>query len=273
MMKHEISELARNREKLTRLLERFIEPDPDLVHRKGELMRELGRSRSQLLQLFREKLELKERLDALPGLEEMLERYQSAGLEERLKEQSLLVREERVVKSMPERLETFREILEWLRRELPIDRTFISEKALDDLPGKEILKQADDVFARLNQELENLATQMAQQLDHADEALSTIQNRWEERRSKVQEKYEKILRELQKSRVDGEDFIRLRQQIEELRPLRDQVKTLDRDEKDYRDHRRNLLTAIWARPASPTPPTPTWATASGAPRPKRPHAG
>ena len=35
--------------------------------------------------------QIEERLAALPGLEETLERFREAGLEERLKEQSLLV--------------------------------------------------------------------------------------------------------------------------------------------------------------------------------------
>ena len=44
----------------------------------------------------REMKALDERLAALPGLEETQKRFQEAGLEERLKEKSLLIREERV---------------------------------------------------------------------------------------------------------------------------------------------------------------------------------
>ena len=60
----------------------------------------------------------------MPGLEETLKRYQDAGLEEDLKEQSLLVREERVLDTVPERLQPFRSCLEELRQALPIDRVF-----------------------------------------------------------------------------------------------------------------------------------------------------
>ena len=72
---------------------------------------------------------IEERLAALPGLEETLERYREAGVEERLGEQSLLVKEGRVLDTIPERLQPFLDLSETLRQELPIDRAFLSPKA------------------------------------------------------------------------------------------------------------------------------------------------
>jgi hypothetical protein len=57
----------------------------------------------------------------------------------------------------------------------------------------------------------------------------------------MEETYEKLLRELQKSKIDGAEFIRLRQQIEELRPLKDRTESLKRDLATHEAHRRNLL--------------------------------
>ena len=67
---------------------------------------------------------------------------------------------------------------------------------------------------------------------------------WETRKKNVQTAYEKILRELQKSRIDGEEFIRLRRQIEGLRPLRERQDLVQRVEKEQSDGRRALL-AEW----------------------------
>ena len=100
---HEISELTKSREELTRLLERFVERDPSVSRRKGELKRQLERSRVSILDVHKEQKQIEERLSALPALEETLSRFQKAGLEERLKEQSLLVREERILKTATER--------------------------------------------------------------------------------------------------------------------------------------------------------------------------
>jgi hypothetical protein len=56
--------------------------------------------------------------------------------------------------------------------------------------------------------------------------------------------YDTILRDLQKSKIDGEEFIRLRRQIEELRPLRERQTLLMRDVQAHEAERRNLL-AEW----------------------------
>ncbi|MGH8566611.1 MAG: AAA family ATPase, partial [Gammaproteobacteria bacterium] len=242
---HEISELTKSREKLTRLLDRFVEEqDASLPRRTVDLRRDLEKNRRSLLDTRAELRQIDERLAALPGLEETLERFREAGLEERLKEQSLLVREERVLASIPERLAPFRECLESLKREIPIDRVFLSTKALEDLPGKAILARMNEGFAQLDRDLERIAKELEKALQRADQGIAAVRVEWEMRKKDVQAAYEKILRELQKSRVDGEEFIRLRRQIEELRPLRERQSLVRRAEKEHADRRRALL-AEW----------------------------
>ena len=238
---HEISELTKSPEKLTRLLRRFVAKDEFAVTRKRELQRDLERSRSRMLATRKELNDIDERLAALPGLEETLKRYQEAGLEEDLKEQSLLVREERVLNTITERLQPFRTSLDELRQELPIDRTFLSPKALEDLPGKQILSEADQVLEKLNADLETISKSLDKALATAEQGIRSVQERFEVRRATVQAAYEKKLRQLQKSRIDGEEFIRLRRQIEGLRPLRQQQSALTRLEDVQRENRGNLL--------------------------------
>ena len=241
---HEISELTRSREKLTRLLDRFVERDSSLSRRKVDIRRDLEKTRRSMLDVSAELGQIEERLATLPGLEETLERFREAGLEDRLRDQSLLVREERVLGSIPERLEPLRECLEILRQEIPIDRVFLSPRALEDLPGKEILAGANDVLERLSLDFEELVSRFEAALAQADSGIDEIRTRWNERKREVQTGYEKILRELRKSAVDGEEFIRLRREIEGLRPLRERESLLQRLNKEYMERRRMLL-AEW----------------------------
>jgi len=238
---HEISELTKSQEKQTRLLERFVERDVSLDRRKADIRRQLDQSQGKILDTNKEMTQVEERLASLPGIEETLKRFQEAGLEDRLKEQSLLVREEQVIKASTGRLAPFRQMLEDLRRALPMDRAFVAQKALDGLPGKEILAEVDTVLSALNRELEAVAQRMQEVFEVADRDLGAVRLRWDERKKGVQAAYEKILRELQKSKVNGEEFIRLRRQIEELRPLRERQTILQRLRKEYDDRRRNLL--------------------------------
>jgi len=241
---HEISELTKSSEKLTRLLDRFVKRDDSLARRKADLRRELERSRRSSIETRNELEQIEERLAALPGLEETLARFKEAGLEERLKERSLLVREEQIFTSIPNRLATFRECLESLEGELPVDRAFLSAKALEELPARETLERLNSVFERLDTDLAAIAQSLEAALQRADQGVIDVRIQWESRKQEVQTTYEKILRELQKSRVDGEEFIRLRRQIEALRPLRESQASLRRVEKEQSVRRRGLL-ADW----------------------------
>ena len=241
---HEISELARSGEKLTRLLDRFAQSDPATARRKADLRRDLRKTREALVDVQAELRQTDERLAALPSLEETLERFREVGLEERLRGRSLLVRGEQVMDSIPERLRTFRDGLDAMRQELPINRVFLSPEALEDLPGRDILGGADRVLERLSADLQSIVSQLDEALTRADDGIAEVRSHWDRHRLEVQAAYEAILRELQQAAVDGEEFIRLRGEIEGLRPLQDRQSLLQQQESEYLNRRRALL-AEW----------------------------
>ena len=241
---HEISELTKSPEKLTLLLERFVDWDPTLSGRKSQVRLELERSRSRIVDVRRELQRLDERLAALPGLEETQKRFQQAGLEERLKEKSLLVREERLFVNLDERLDQYRTLHNELTEGLPVDTAFVSSKALETLPNADILTEIEEILGTLNGTLTTIGEQFGKALAEADHTIAVTKSRWNERKAAIEETYEKLLRELQQSKIDGAEFIQLREQIEELRPLNDKMGRLRRDLEAHEAQRRNLL-AEW----------------------------
>ena len=241
---HEISEITKSPEKLTSLLNRFVPHDESLKRRKLSVRRDLEQTRRSIIDVQSELNQIEERLATLPGLEETLVRYREAGLEERLGEQSLLIREERVLDTIPERVQSLQECLQTLREGLPIDRAFLSPKALEDLPGREIISEASQVLEVLSNDLERVVKLLEEALNRADEGFEDVRRRWNIRKGEVDAAYQKALRELQQSAVEGEEFIRLRREIEGLRPLRERRVLLARLEKEHTDRRRALL-AEW----------------------------
>ena len=238
---HEISELTKSREKLTLLLERFVEREPSAGAQKAKLRLELERSRGRISDVQREMKLIEERLALLPSLEETQKRFQDAGLEERLKEKSLLVREERILATIKERLVPVIALRHELAGLLPIDTAFLSAKALEALPNSGILSEGATILDRVTTQLKAIAAQIDKTLASADTETATLRARWDERKQAVETTYQALLRELQKSKIDGEEFIRLRRQIEELRPLREKKEALVRDLTTNQAHRRNLL--------------------------------
>lgn len=241
---HEISELTRSPEKLTRLLDRFVVPDRSLSDRKNRIRQELAKSRRTTLDVRAELDHVEETLATLPGLEETLEQFREAGLEVQLRERSLLVREERVLDLVPERLESFHRQVNAIRHELPIDRAFISAAALSDLPGKDILGGLNQILERLGSDIEEAVQRLIGALERADASILELRTRWGNRAETVQAAYQKILRAIDKAAVEAEEFIDLQRRIEELRPLRERRALLENLERSHLERRRQLL-ADW----------------------------
>ena len=238
---HEISELTKSREKLTLLLERFIERDPNAGAQKSKLRLELEKSRSGLTGLQKEIKHVEDRLTLLPGLEETQKRFKEAGLEEKLKEKSILVREERLIAMLKERLTPFAAIRQELAERLPIDAAFLSAKALEGLLNGAVLGEGTTILERVTNQMQIIMAQIDQVIAGADTEISALRTRWDEKRQAVEATYQSKLRELQKDKIDGDEFIKLRQQIEELQPLRERKEVLARDQAAYINNRRKLI--------------------------------
>jgi hypothetical protein len=240
----EISELTKSPERLTRLLDRFVMHDDAKAGRKAALQRELARTRREIVEASADLDAIGERLATLPGLEDTLERYREAGVGERLREQSLLVREERVLGTADERVAWVRGLIAAFARDLSIDRTFLSERAIGELPARELLATMDPAFKAFDDAVAAAAESLRERADAVEDVIKGVRAQWRVRQAEVMASYERILRDLQREHVDGDEFIRLRRRIEELQPLRDRQQFVERTISEFEQRRRNLL-AEW----------------------------
>jgi len=238
---HEIGELTKSPTKLSRLLDRFLDEDIHLAEGKRKTHKELELNKRKLIDNQKELNEASENLSRLPALEETFKRFKEAGLEERLKDQSLLVKEEQVLKTARSRLSQVREGLEDMRMIVEIDRAFVSETALKELPAKETLRRLDPILESLETNLRKIVEEYEKYLRTAETDIEKVSEQWEQRHQEVQNEYEELLRKLQKEAVDGEEFVRLSKQIEGLKPLKDRQEKLNREKEALLVRRRNLL--------------------------------
>ena len=238
---HEISELAKSPEKLTILLKRFVDNDPSRIDRKEELIIELKRSRKQITEGRSEIDSLEERMAVLPSLEETERHFRQSGLEERLKEKSLLVKEEHLLSELIERLNLYRAISENLSENLPIDTAFVSDKALSRLPNSNLLMEIKGILDSMSTQLNIVSNHYVKVLSDTESAISNINERWKKQRESIEKNYGEVLRELQKSEIDGAEFIQLRERIVRLLPLKEATRKLKRNLKEYITRRRKLL--------------------------------
>lgn len=240
----EISELTKSPERLTRLLDRFAAHDDAQEERKSGIRRQLARTRREIVEAAADLAASDERLAMLPGLEDTLMRYRAAGVEERLRERSLLVREERLLDTGRERIGAARETLASFERDLTVDPAFVSERAIDELPARELLAVLDPALRTFNEAVVAAAASLRAKATEVERVIEGVRAEWRGRQAEVMSAYEQILRDLQRERVDGDEFIRLRRRIEELQPLRERRQLVERSISEFEQRRRNLL-AEW----------------------------
>jgi hypothetical protein len=242
---HEIAELVRSPERLTRLLDRFMDQDAALTDSKATLKRDLENNRRRTVAADTDLAEVESKLARLPALQETLRRFKDAGLEEKLADKDALIREESVLSSGRTRVRTIQDLIRSLRDGLPLDREFCSESEVKDLPSAAILKKVEVVLSSLSGDLQIAVDKIETRLDEAVKALDKCESEWAVRKDTVEGEFAKVLRELQADKVDGQEFVRIRQQIEQLKPARDRKRELARELAKLGKQRRTML-AQWS---------------------------
>lgn len=240
---HEISEIARSPEERTRLLSRFIDTQ-QVGAARTEIVRELPKARQTLEGARARSIEIDEELAALPGLIETLKRYEEAGLEERLKEKSLLVREDQLLATASAAVDGVRVAVEAVQALLPINTDFVDEGLLADLPNREPLEEIHTILGKLSTDVTAGTGALNEAVSTAAEALEGVRKRRASGVSRIESEYEKTLRELQKENVDAQEFIRLRQRIERLQPLREEQRRVSGAIEEARKERDALIVRL-----------------------------
>lgn len=167
---------------------------PGFSTAKAQAARQLGPARKRLLDAFSELSDIEEKLAALPGLAETLKRYEEAGLEEKLKEKSLLVREEAVLDAADERVAALADALEVFEGSLPVDRDIVSADALAELPNAALLAELDAVLEDLSGAAERQVVSIRRALDRALRRVREVRERWDALSAAAEENYENAAR-------------------------------------------------------------------------------
>ncbi len=239
---HEIAEIAKNPAKQYQLLRRFRNVEAvELEATKQELCRALEANRLELAKVEKEMEAVEEKLSRLPAVEEKLRRYKDLGIETKLQEQSLLAREESLVKASRQRLPAFKKALESLHQILAQSLTRRDAAAMADLPNADLMERLDDALANLEEQAQNSVDEMTNALKQAEDELLGISGEWEKRRQAKRSEYEKTLRELHKEAIDGADFMKLRKEYEMLVPLQKEAHKLKQQCDDLLAQRHQLL--------------------------------
>lgn len=238
---HEISELARSPERLTGLLDRFVDFAAGDAAKLSEIRNRLGDRRTEIAGIETQLKRIDEELAALPGLRETPQRYKDLGLEEKLKDKKQLVTEEGVLKDADSIIDDAQEMRDAFGDEYAPDVSRLDEENLKELGGAEILRKAKPHIETFKTETAAALAALDAAIAKARAGLQDVRTKWDGRSAQIEEAHQKTLRELAKDGIDGSEYTSVLQRIEHLEPKKTRQAKLADDLKEANRKRRKAL--------------------------------
>jgi hypothetical protein len=227
----ELAELARDRQKLTTLLARYVPDAERAEEEQRRIQRRLRDSRAAITQKQAEIDGLDEQIERLPSLQALLQAFQKAGIADRLSDQAKVQREGSLLEQARRSLEDVPQLVSTVRESGVIDAQFLMPEDVADLPNKELIERAGIALTAFNKAVEPAASQLEEAARVAGEELQKIQAEWETASRATREALNALLREMQPAAADAQDYLNLEKQVTRLLPLakerRTKAKALD----------------------------------------------
>jgi len=240
---HEISELTADRTNLTSLLDRFTPDKKKLKKRRDEIHLKLQKNRRRILEVDEETEKVEDNLSDLSALQEKLKRFEELGLDEKLKEKNLIIKEENLLKNALNEISSVEEVISGVEScKLKIE-DFLPEK-IEGTEGESYLDRLKEILQEFNAELGELRINLKKQYEKTETDLNELKHKWiEERKKTVEKETDEILQEIQEDvgDVDTEQFIELKEEIEELKPLESKLNTLKQELDELKKNRKSLV--------------------------------
>ncbi len=245
---NEIYELAQDEQSRIQLLDRFLPNDGDYAQHNATLKKRLHENQQKLVKTLGEVDDLKAQIARLPKLVEQLQGFQALGIQEKLARTPLFARERQIVERTHEEIRHLRDGVASLRDNLP-DLTFISDKALEDLPNAALLRPARTILDKLRQDFERHLAELETELVNGEPQLSAQLALWQQSIAQGEAELEKNLRSLpatagKSGQEVGTAYQRLLQDIERIKPLETRVANHDKLRESQQQERRNLLAEL-----------------------------
>lgn len=245
---NEIYELAQDEQSRIQLLDRFLPQDGDFAQRNAELKKRLHENQQKLVKTLSDSDDLQAQVARLPKLEEQLQGFQVLGIQEKLAKTPLFARERHVAERANEELRHLRDGQVGLQDNLP-DLTFISDKALEELPNAALLIPVRATLNGLKQSFERHLQEMQAELDQGEQQLTAQLATWKQSLQLGEAELEKALRSLpamagRSGQEVGTAYQRLLQDIERIKPLNARVATYGQLLASQEQERHNLLAEL-----------------------------
>lgn len=245
---NEIFELANKPDALTRVLDRFLPENAEQQTRLNTAYRKLRENGERLAKTQEQKEEIKIRIARLPKLEEQVRQFKEQGLEEKLKKVPLLERERQLGPRILEEAKRVRSGHRQFEESLP-DLVFLSDNVLEELPHRELLQRGRQILEKFNTTLRQKLGEIDKAVAQTEAALiGLVDDLNKALKTSESQLYKDFANLPVVAGKDGKEvglaYQRLLREIEQVRPSRTRLRTVDALVKELEQSRRNLLGEI-----------------------------
>lgn len=245
---NEIFELAQDGPSRVRLLERFLPFDHLGAEQHDALRKKLSDNAQRLVKARTDLDELVERVGRLPKLGEQLEGFQKLGIEAKLAKTPLFARERQLVERVQQEVLRLEKGIESLGESLP-DLTFLSDKAIEGLPGASLLTAMRGALEHMKHEATRHQSALRETIGAGKAALEPHTAAWRVAMEAGERELEAALTSLpnmagKSGREVGAAYRQLAQEIERIKPLGAKRDTLTQLLGSLDQERKNLIAEL-----------------------------
>lgn len=179
-------------------------------------------SRKRILEFNDEIEKLDLALTALPGLKEKLKRYEDTDVATRLKEQSSVQTEERILDGFANQVSDFEHLGLELKPESEVAPAVLPLEDEAGLPHREDLAALETIAVALHTAKFQAAKVITDAARDASENLVSAHTNWRPKADAIAAKYKSLKKELEKEGSNTDAYLSIKKQVEQLEQKQDE---------------------------------------------------
>ena len=240
----EIYDISDDKSFQLKLVDRFLdEKFAQLKTEESNLSKQLKINKTDLINTLESLDKIEENNKQLLEIREKKQRYIKLNIHEKLKTQRTYEKEKSLLMMATKKADDLRNRLMEFFDTLDMDVTFLSDRTIEDLPNKDLLKKGRGSLISLFHFLESKRAEIKDTIRETNNELTRIKKDWEPLYNKQQEEYQKIIDNLRKEGIplDPEEFMKLERRENLLKSIVNDKDKYIKTKEELEGIRRKLL--------------------------------
>jgi len=230
-----------------KLVDRFLDEEFKKLEVEGNnLLKQLKINKRDLIGVLESLNKIEENNKELLEIREKKQRYIGLGIQEKLKIQRYYEKEKLLLERAVKKTDDLRNNLIEFFDTLDMDITFLSDRAIEDLPNKELLKKGQKILSSFFSFLKSKKAEIDDTVRKTNANLSEIKTEWEPLYNEQKEEYQKIIDNLRRENIplDPEEFMKLERRENLLKSIVGDKNKYIKAKEELEADRRKLLNQL-----------------------------